>query len=589
MTKLIILLTIFLPAILLSQNIAINNDASEPHQSALLDISSTTKGILIPRMTTQERISISPIVLGLTVFDIDTYTYWVYRGDINGGWREMLMDFDKRWQLNGTHIYNLNNGNVGIGTNTPASKLTINGSDPVIGMMNNGISTGIIKANGFDMKINTHLENVNGKIILGTKDNDHFFIDHLGRVSIGTPTSSSALTINGSIPRFQMQHQNVNKGYLQVGNEDMTLGTNAANLLGNLNFNTKDITRMVIEPNGDVGIGTTNPATKLEVSTTADGQVLKLNAADQTFMGIWENNAYRGYVGSFYGNIADVDIGSIAGAVHLVTGSTIDLTAKAGNVGIGTENPDRKLKVVSNNTPLQQGVIHGEFTGTSTNAIGVVGMNVANQGVGTGVSGRGGNTGVEGRADLAGIGGRQGVAAFGSNGAENYGVISFANGGLHTYGIYASANGGSNTNYAGYFSGNVYTTGTYLPSDRKLKTGIVPLSGALDLINLVNPSAYNYNTDAYKHMHLPEGLQYGLIADELKLVIPGAVTKAVQPAEYENHDRENGNKLSDEVEFNAINYTAMVPILIAGVKEQQQMIEDLKKEIIEMKKLMEQR
>jgi hypothetical protein len=80
-------------------------------------------------------------------------------------------------------------------------------------------------------------------------------------------------------------------------------------------------------------------------------------------------------------------------------------------------------------------------------------------------------------------------------------------------------------------------------------------------------------------MHLPEGLQYGLIADEVQQVLPGAVKKAVQPAEYENHDNKKGKKLTDEVEFNAVNYTVMIPILVGGMKEQQVIINNQNKKI----------
>jgi hypothetical protein len=80
-------------------------------------------------------------------------------------------------------------------------------------------------------------------------------------------------------------------------------------------------------------------------------------------------------------------------------------------------------------------------------------------------------------------------------------------------------------------------------------------------------------------MQLPEGIHYGLIADEVLKVIPGLVKKAVQPAEYENHDERNGKKLSEEVEFNAVNYTEIIPILIAGMKEQQIIIENQNKKI----------
>ena len=51
---------------LLSQNVAINADGSAPDGSAMLDIKSTTKGLLIPRMTTVQRTAIPAPAIGLT-------------------------------------------------------------------------------------------------------------------------------------------------------------------------------------------------------------------------------------------------------------------------------------------------------------------------------------------------------------------------------------------------------------------------------------------------------------------------------------------------------------------------------------------
>jgi hypothetical protein len=61
--------------------------------------------------------------------------------------------------------------------------------------------------------------------------------------------------------------------------------------------------------------------------------------------------------------------------------------------------------------------------------------------------------------------------------------------------------------------------------------------------------------------------------------MPGVVKKAVQPAEFEKHDMQKGKKLSDEVQFNAVNYTEMIPILIGGMKEQQVIINNQNKKI----------
>jgi hypothetical protein len=59
-------------------NVGIGTNA--PNASALLDISSTTKGLLIPRMTTAQRTAIATPATGLLVFDTDTKTIWAYDG-----------------------------------------------------------------------------------------------------------------------------------------------------------------------------------------------------------------------------------------------------------------------------------------------------------------------------------------------------------------------------------------------------------------------------------------------------------------------------------------------------------------------------
>ncbi len=51
-----------------------------PAASAVLDIASTTKGLLIPRMTTAQRTVVASPVTGLLVFDTDTKTLWAYDG-----------------------------------------------------------------------------------------------------------------------------------------------------------------------------------------------------------------------------------------------------------------------------------------------------------------------------------------------------------------------------------------------------------------------------------------------------------------------------------------------------------------------------
>jgi len=54
-----------------SQGVAINNDNSSPDASAMLDVKSTTKGMLAPRMTQAQRNSIASPANGLVIYQTD--------------------------------------------------------------------------------------------------------------------------------------------------------------------------------------------------------------------------------------------------------------------------------------------------------------------------------------------------------------------------------------------------------------------------------------------------------------------------------------------------------------------------------------
>jgi hypothetical protein len=79
--KKIILLFIFLSGLSLMTmaQVSINETGNDPNASAMLDVSSTDKGILIPRMTSIEREAIVAPANGLLVFDITTNTFWFYK------------------------------------------------------------------------------------------------------------------------------------------------------------------------------------------------------------------------------------------------------------------------------------------------------------------------------------------------------------------------------------------------------------------------------------------------------------------------------------------------------------------------------
>ncbi len=61
-----------------AQNIGISSNGATPDSSAMLDIVSNSSGILIPRMTTTQRLAIVAPANALLVFDSTTTTFWYY-------------------------------------------------------------------------------------------------------------------------------------------------------------------------------------------------------------------------------------------------------------------------------------------------------------------------------------------------------------------------------------------------------------------------------------------------------------------------------------------------------------------------------
>ena len=76
---------LFLTAFLIAanssaQNVAINADASLPNSSAMLDVKSTSKGFLPPRMDSTQRNAIVSPATGLTVYNTSINAFQVFNG-----------------------------------------------------------------------------------------------------------------------------------------------------------------------------------------------------------------------------------------------------------------------------------------------------------------------------------------------------------------------------------------------------------------------------------------------------------------------------------------------------------------------------
>ena len=95
-----------------------------PDPSALLEISSTNRGLLTPRMTAAQRSSIANPATGLMVFQTDGNAGLYYNAGTAASPNWLRLNAE--WTQNGSDIY-YNAGNVGIGKTNPSYPLDVNG------------------------------------------------------------------------------------------------------------------------------------------------------------------------------------------------------------------------------------------------------------------------------------------------------------------------------------------------------------------------------------------------------------------------------------------------------------------------------
>jgi len=183
-----------------------------PISSALLDLTSTTKGFLPPRMTTTQKNAIASPATGLQVYDSTTLTPSIYNGT---NWQNALVpnttgnvlintttDTGHKLLVSGSGAsgsVNLNNtlyvsgSNVGIGTGTPGFGLHVIGTAGISSTLT--LSATIIRGGS---GLTTFLQNTNGERMFTYGQNgalgDYIAI---GRVS-GNTSATSRNTILGS-------------------------------------------------------------------------------------------------------------------------------------------------------------------------------------------------------------------------------------------------------------------------------------------------------------------------------------------------------------------------------------------------------
>jgi hypothetical protein len=535
--------------------------------------------------------------------------------------------------VDSSNIYN-NGGDVGIGTATPSSKLdiykdfassniienTLNLIRGTTGTAANGIGNSMSFWNetsnaGFSIssRINSLFEDAAVGVRLAAMDfkvrndasvNSVMYLKGDGRVGINNNAPASALHAYTQFDGDGLYMQPVTAGHglgmLLFNTVDLVATLGAAGTAGNwvptsvandvilknsrpnsLIFGTNDTEQMRIDNSGNVGIGTTSPDRKLKVisSTTAAGQ----GVIHGEFTGVGNIGAYGVYGKSApadYAGYGGFFVGGYQGAHGTVNATGSDFYYGLNGSATGGATGAAKY-----------GVYGTAVGGTGTNNYGVFGSasgganNYAGyflngdvyifNSLGIGITAPDANTKVHviestvSAMMLGTVSGSLSYLTVNKPSTSNSLEIFRARDDGTTV---ATFNEVADTYQLTVYGDALASGGTWVNSDHNIKRDIGAIDNALHSLMSLKPASYYFDNkkEQFKYLNLPDELQFGLIAQDVKNVFPNIVREAVQYAE-------NGNPGSEKL--HSVNYTALIPVLIKGIQEQQKMIEQLKTEI----------
>ena len=594
-----------------SQNVAINTDGSVANSSAMLDIKSTSKGMLVPRMTTVQRAAIISPATGLLVYDTDANSFWFYNGNAwvnltgsSGGGSGV------NWKLSGNNGTNPSSDFIGT-TDNQSLRFKVNNEH-----------YGLLDSNGSILWGMQSGMNNSGysNIAIGTKAL-YSNTDRSNLVAVG----DSALFNNGigaNAPAFARWNTAVGskalfantKGYSNtaIGSESLKSnidGDNNTAVGGRaLYYNTTGYSNTAIgsgslhnntEGYGNIALGTSALGSNIGgTENIAIGNTAMLNnvhGINNTAVGVgslftnW-NGQYNTAIGSYallsgQHGISNTAVGYLALQYNTNNYNTaVGSGAFSANTS-GIYNNATGYSAGNNNTTGSRNSVFGALSFTSNTS--------GNQNTAIGYQSMIANT--TGSFNVA-----LGNSALTGNIKGSYNTSLGYNADVLSDSLTNSTGIGANaivnaSNKVVIGNSSVTSIGGFANwsnfSDGRFKQNVKEDVPGLAFISKLRPVTYTLDIDAINDFN-SKGLssdkkQITLNAEKKNLVYSGFMAQEVEQAAASlNYNFSGIDKPKDaSKQTYALRYSDFVVPLVKAIQEQQKMIEALKKEIEELKKL----